>query len=57
MHVVPLFYREKCHQWLSKDNISLDASVSRFSKCKKEKKTARRFGKLLRNLPVKSISN
>ena len=38
MHVVPLFYREKCHQWLSKDNISLDASISRFSKCKKEKK-------------------
>ena len=57
MHVLPSFYCEKCHQWLLKDNISLEAAISRFSKCKKEKKTARRFGKFLRNLHVKSVSN
>ena len=57
MHVLQSFYCEKCQQWLLKDNISLEAAISRFSKCKKEKKTARRFGKLLRNLHVKSVSN
>ena len=57
MHVLPSFCCEKCHQWLLKDSISLEATISRFSKCKKEKKTARRFGKLLRNLHVKSVFN
>ena len=57
MHVLPSFCCEKCHQWLLKDSVSLEATISRFSKCKKEKKTARRFGKLLRNLHVKSVFN
>ena len=51
MHVLPSFYCEKCHQWLLKDSISLEATISRFSKCKKEKKNCSQIWKTPKKPP------